>query len=189
MPEKSNTDSKAPSPSPQRRQGVDTHRLISVIPILPHHHVADIGCGSGYYTIPLGKYLFDGKVFALDDQQEHLDATQEARDAVRLTNVELLPWSEAKLPLNDESLDGALIAFSLQEAKSPRALLKEAQRCLKNSGWLAILDWYKRDMDEGPPLNKRMGEEKLRQMTEKLGFRFRGQRDLNNNQYMMLVRK
>ena len=40
----------------------DTHRLISVIPILPHDHVADIGCGSGYFTVPLGKFLFDGKV-------------------------------------------------------------------------------------------------------------------------------
>ncbi len=167
----------------------DTHRLISVIPILPHDHVADIGCGSGYFTVPLGKFLFDGKVYALDRKQNNLDATREALEAVRLTNVETLLLNEKKLPLEDESLDGALVAFALQDIKNPRALLKDTLRCLKKSGWLAIIEWYKRDMDEGPPLEQRSDEDKLREMTQKLGFRSIARRDLNGKQYLMLMRK
>ena len=64
--------------STERRKNLDTHRLLSLVPIHIHHVIADIGCGPGYLTIPLGKYLFDGKVFALDIQQEMLDATQKA---------------------------------------------------------------------------------------------------------------
>ena len=54
----------------------DSQRLLSLVPIMPHHWVADVGCGVGKHTVPLGKYLFSGKVFALDVDQEKLDGTQ-----------------------------------------------------------------------------------------------------------------
>ena len=172
--------------SPDR---VDIHRLMSLIPILPYHHVADIGCGPGYFTVPLAKFLFHGKVFALDVQQEMLDAAREAVDAVRLTNVEAVLSEEKKLPLEDGSLDGALMAFVLQEASSARALLKEALRCLKASGWLAVLAWDKREMDEGPPLKQRIAEDAMLAMAEKVGLRFTARRDLSDRQYMLMLRK
>ena len=175
--------------SPERRRALDTHRLLSMIPVLPHHVVADIGCGPGYLTIPFAKYLFDGKVFALDVQQEMLDATQEALEAVNLSNVEVMLSEEERLPLEDECLDGTIAAFVLQEADSPNALLKEARRCLKKSGWLALLEWHKRKTDEGPPLKRRIEEKRLRTMAEKQGFRFGSRRDLNGSQYMLLMRK
>lgn len=175
--------------SRERRQLLDPSRLISLLPIMSHHWVADIGCGPGYFSIPFAKYLFDGKLFALDIQKEMLDATQEALKAARLTNTELILSKETKIPIEDEVLDGAITSFVLQEASRPSVLLKEAKRCLKKSGWLIILEWHKREMDEGPPLSQRISEDELRKMTDKLGFRFRALRNLNSSQYMMLVRK
>ena len=189
MPVKSDPKDKGEMVSPQRSQSVDVHRLISLIPISPYHSVADIGCGLGCLTVPLGKYLFDGKVYALDTREEMLEATREALAAVHLTNAEVMRSEEEKLPLEDECLDGALASFVLEEADNPKALLKEARRCLRRSGWLAILEWYKREMDEGPPLEQRIGPEEMKAMTEEMGFRFSTQRDLNGKQYMILVRK
>ena len=175
--------------SRERRQVLDPSRLLSLLPIMSHHWVADIGCGPGYFSVPFAKYLFDGKLFALDIQKEMLEATRQAVEAVHLTNVELVLSKETKLPIDDEVLDGALASFVLQEASRPSMLLKEARRCLKKSGWLIILEWQKREMDEGPPVSQRISEPELRAMTEKLGFRFRALRNLNGSQYMMLVRK
>ena len=186
MPTKFDPDNKDLLLSKDR---MDPHRLISLIPILPYHQVADIGCGPGYFTVPLAKFVFDGRVFALDVQQEMLDATQKAVDAVRLSNVEVTLSEEKKLPLESDSLDGALLAFVLQEASSARMLLREAKRCLKKSGWLAILEWYKREMDDGPPLGQRIDEDEMLAMTEKAGLRFATRRDLNDKQYMVMVRK
>jgi ubiquinone/menaquinone biosynthesis C-methylase UbiE len=191
MPAKTKTSPKnnADLVSSERRKSLDTYRLISLIPILPHHWVADVGCGPGYFTVPLGKNLFDGKVFALDVQQEMLDATQKALDDIHLTNVEVMLSKEKELPLDDECLDGALVAFVLQEADNPRALLTEIRRCLKKAGWLAILEWQKRKTDDGPPVSQRIDEERMRAMTEKLGFRISARHSLNGQQYMMLARK
>ena len=168
---------------------LDTHRLLSVIPVLPHHIVADIGCGPGYFTVPLAKFLFDGKVYALDVQNEMIEAARERVDEVRLSNVEFVESAEKKVPLEDGSLDGALLAFVLQEAESPRALLKEARRCLRTTGWLAVLEWQKKEMDEGPPMKQRIEEQKMMDMATKLGLRFTARRDIDGKQYLLLLRK
>jgi len=175
--------------SVERRKILDTHRLLSLIPVMPYHVVADIGCGPGYFTIPLAKYLFDGKVFALDVQQEMLDAVKDEVKTVNLTNVKIILSEEEKLPLKDNSLDGGLAAFVLQEAENPIALLKETHRVLKKSGWLAMLEWHKRKTKDGPPVKQRIGEKQLRGMAEKLGFKFGSRYDLNSGQYMLLMRK
>ena len=175
--------------SSERRRTLDPFRVLSLIPIQVHHQIADVGCGPGFFTIPLAKYVFDGKVFALDIQQEMLDSTQEAVKAENLSNVVVMRSGEKKLPLEDDSLDGALVAFVLQEADGPRALLQEVKRCLRKSGWLAILEWYKRETEDGPPLSRRIDVDKMQAMTDKLGLRFAGRRVLNGKQYLHLVRK
>ena len=175
--------------SVERRRAIDTHSLLSRLPIRPYHVVADIGCGPGYFTIPLAKYLYNGKVNALDVQQEMLDATRKTLDDARLTNVEVTLSKERKLPLDDESLDGVLMAFVLQEADGPAALLKDARRCLKPAGWLAVLEWHKRETDQGPPVERRIDPDEMRAMAEKLEFKVRDTQQLNSDQYMILMRK
>ena len=189
MPKKKDPSSKEATVSPERYKEVDALRVLALIPLLPYHVVADIGCGPGYFAIPLGKHVFDGKVYAVDFQQEMLDATKEELDSLHLTNVELVLSKADKLPLEDDSLDGALEAFVLHEADDPKKLLEEARRCLRKSGWLAILEWYKREMEAGPPVGERIDEPDLRQMAEEAGFRFTSRHSVNDSQYLVLLRK
>ena len=175
--------------SAERRRAIDTHSLLSRLPIRSHHVVADIGCGPGYFTIPLAKYLYNGKVYALDVQQEMLDATQKTLEDARLTNVEVTLSKERKLPLDDESLDGALMAFVLQEADGPEALLRDARRCLKRAGWLAVLEWHKSETEQGPPIERRIDPDEMQAMAEKLELKVKETQELNADQYMMLIRK
>ena len=189
MPHKFDPENKDLLLSAERRQSLDIHYVMSIIPILRYHTVADIGCGPGYFSVPLGKHLFDGKVFALDIQQEMLDATKKQLDQIHLTNVELMLTEEAKLPLEDDSIDGALVSFAIHEADNPKTMLAEAKRCLRIDGWLALLEWHKREMESGPPLEDRIDEADLRQMAEKAGFRHLTRHSLNKDQYMLVMNK
>ena len=189
MPVKFDPKNKDVLLSSARRRSLDAARVLSMLPLLPRHHIADIGCGPGYFTIPLGKYAFDGKVYALDVQEEMLEATREALKAIHLTNVEVLKSTERKLPLEDECLDGALLAFVLQEASYRSALLKETRRCLRKSGWAAIMEWHKKDTENGPPLDQRIDEEDMKPLVEKAGFRVARRQYLNGGQYMYVVWK
>ena len=58
-------------------QKLDPYRVMSIIPLIPYQVIADVGCDTGKFTIPLGKYVFNGKVHALDSDKASLDAVAE----------------------------------------------------------------------------------------------------------------
>ena len=188
MSEKFDHNHKAELLSADRYETTDPQRLISMLPVLVYHEVADIGCGPGFFTIPFAKYLFDGKVHAIDVQQEMLDAAEERVREVNLTNVDLKLAGEDELPLEDDSLDGAFLAFVLHETESPAAMLSEARRCLRKGGWLAALE-HKETAQDGPPVNRRLDQTEVGDMARDLGFRIETAHNLNDHHYMLVMRK
>lgn len=189
MPEKFDPAKKDVLLSSSRYDILDPQRVFSQLPLRPYQSVADVGCGPGFFTIPLAKFLFDGKVYALDIQQEMLDALKERLAAARLGNVEVILATEKKLPLEKVALDGALVAFALHETSSKQALLKEVLSHLNIGGWVAILEWHKKETGEGPSLESRLTPEEVRELAEKAGFTFVIQKDLNEKHYMVLLKK
>jgi ubiquinone/menaquinone biosynthesis C-methylase UbiE len=189
MPTKFNPDIRDSMLAKKRRELVDPDRVISMIPLRPYHNVVDIGCGPGYFAVPLAKYVNQGKLYALDTQEEMLETCRERLDAVHLSNVEVLKCGEKKLPLDKDSMDGAFMAFVLHEAKDRKGFLVEAEKLLQKGGWLAVLDWHKQTMEEGPTLEERVSEEEARELGEEVGLRFVSQRDINGKNYLIIFRK
>jgi ubiquinone/menaquinone biosynthesis C-methylase UbiE len=159
----------------------DTHRLITLVPIKPYDHIADIGCGGGKHSVPLAKYVFGGKVFALDVEEGKLETTREAVEHSNLTNVEVLLSEQHKLPLEGACLDGAVLSKVLHHADSPKKLLAEARRCLKDAGWVTVIENYEGDHS--------VSESDLWSMVDKAGYRRVRQHGLDAKQYMPVMRK
>ena len=189
MPKTLDLAKKDASLTPKRSEMPDPDRVISMIPIRPYHIVADIGCGSGYFSIPLAKYVNQGKLYALDTKEKVLEACRQRLSEVHLNNAEVLHCGPKKLPLDKDIVDGALLAFVLHEVKDKIGLLAEAERLMQKGGWVAILEWYKQAMEDGPPLEDRVGEEEVKELGQKAGLRFVSQRDLNGQNYLVLFRK
>ncbi len=168
---------------------IDTRKVISWLPIQPYHHVADVGCGGGYFTIPFAKHVYLGKVSATDVSQEKLDATGESLKDAHLGNVDLMMSKEKKLPLEDESVDGAFFSRMLHHAKDYKALLKEGMRCVRKTGWLAMIELHKKEMDGAHPVDELIDEAELRATAEEVGFRFSARHDVNNRYYVLVMRK
>ncbi len=171
----------------ERSEIIDPQTVFGLLPMRVYQHIADIGCGPGYFSIPLAKYAFDGKIYAVDVQQEMLDALDERRKEARLSNVETLLSNESKIPIDDDSLDGAILVNSLHEASRPADLLKETLRSLRKGGWAAIIDWRKEKMEIGPPLAARLARDKAVNAAETAGFRVRSVYDLNEWEYIILL--
>jgi len=189
MPKTLNLAKKDASLAPKRRDVLDPDRVISMIPIRPYHIVADIGCGPGYFSIPLAKYVNQGKLYSMDTKEKALEACRQRLSEVHLDNVEVLHCGPKKLPLDKDSVDGAFLAFVLHEVKDKTGLLAEAERLMQKGGWIAILEWYKQAMEDGPPLEDRVSEEEVKELGQKAGLRFVSERDLNGQSYLVLFRK
>ena len=174
---------------PEREQENDPFRIITLLPIDAYEHVADIGCGPGYFSIPLAKYLVHGKLYALDIWDEALNEVRRRVSEANLGNVEVLECGPADFPMPEASVEGVFLAYVLHDAEDRGAFLSAVRRLLKPGGWFAILNWYRKETEHGPPLEKRIEPDELEALARDAGFRWRWWRDLNGIQYMALLRK
>jgi ubiquinone/menaquinone biosynthesis C-methylase UbiE len=110
--------------------------------------VADLGAGSGYFTVRLARAVGNaGKVYAVDIQAGMLTLLQRAVDRARLTNVVPVLGAEDDPRLPAESLDLVLMVDVYHELSSPQATLGHLKRALKPGGRLVLLEYRAEDPD------------------------------------------
>lgn len=94
---------------PERQVEINPYTVITHTPIDPYDHVADIGCGPGYFTLPIAKYLVHGKAYALDIRDEMLEAVRQRVSEAHLGNVEIAKCGAADFPLPNGSLESLML--------------------------------------------------------------------------------
>lgn len=167
----------------------DPFELLTRIPIDPYHHVADVGCGPGYFSLPLAKYLSHGRLYAVDVDDEMLDALKRRVDAVPLGNVEAIKSDGVDLGLTTSSLDGMLLAYVVHHPDDRAAFLKTAVEALKPAGWCCILEWHRVETEHGPPLENRIDLEEMVDLARKAGLSLQRRWELPGSQYMLLLKR
>jgi SAM-dependent methyltransferase len=113
--------------------------------LLPSVRVADLGCGEGYLTIETSRWA--AEVIAVDRSSTVLS---KARDLAKRRNVSNVTWKKGeleKLPIEDGSVNVALLSQALHHAKDPGAALREAKRILVPGGRVVILDLREHDQE------------------------------------------
>ena len=116
-------------------------RVMQLLGIRPGMAVADIGAGSGYYTVRLSQRVGSaGRVFAEDIMPDYLTGLQRRVAAEGLGNV-TLALGEAHDPrLPPASVDVALLVHMYHEIDQPFGLLVNLLPALRPGARVAILD-------------------------------------------------
>jgi ubiquinone/menaquinone biosynthesis C-methylase UbiE len=134
--------------------------------------VADVGAGSGYYTIRLARAVGnEGKVFAVDIQPGMLELLQKAVSRERLTNVVpvLGTVDDPKLPAG--SLDLILMVDVYHEFSQPQIMLQRMKDALKPGGRLVLLEYRAEDPDVPIRPEHKMTKAQVKLEVEHEGFR------------------
>lgn len=133
--------------------------------------IADIGCGTGYFTIPAAKIAgVNGKVFALDISNEMLMEVRQRATAEGLDNIEAILMQEYQIPLASNMVTNAFLAFVLHESEQPKRLLNETKRILKEDAQITIIEWEKKEAKMGPPVTERLSQEEVISYLTEAGF-------------------
>lgn len=155
----------------ERRKRLPPDEILHKFGISQGDIVADVGCGIGYFTIPASTIVgTDGKIFAMDISDEMLVHTQEKAQQAGAANIETIKISEHDILLPESSVNVGVIFFVLHEAQEPRRFLTELNRIIKPGGKLAIIDWEKREMTQGPPAAHRVSNEEATLLLQQTGF-------------------
>jgi predicted methyltransferase len=127
-------------------------QLVGWLGIKPGMTVADIGAGSGYYTVRLAPIVGpQGRILAQDIVPEYLDGLSKRVAELKLHNV-TIGLGEAHDPrLPADSIDLAILVHMYHEIAHPYALLYNLEPALKAGGRLAIVDTRQATSAHGTP--------------------------------------
>ena len=106
--------------------------------LLPALDVADLGCGEGYLTIETARWA--KQVIAVDRSAGVLARAKAVAARKKFTNITWKKGELEQLPIDNATVDVALLSQALHHAADPAAALSEAMRILKPGGRLLILD-------------------------------------------------
>jgi len=131
---------------PEREAEEEPARAIEALDIKPGMTVADIGAGSGYYTVRLARKVgADGKVYATDIQVGMLSMIQRRAAIEKLTNIVPVLGAADDPKLPPGSVDLALMVDVYHELAAPQAFVRRLREALKPDGRLVLIEFRKED--------------------------------------------
>jgi ubiquinone/menaquinone biosynthesis C-methylase UbiE len=155
---------------PERQAHWDPPHFLAHFGLQPGQAVLDVGCGPGFWTLPLAELVGEtGQVWAMDASQELLDAlaARNPPPQVHLRRTEL----PAMDVVPDASIDLAWVAFVFHEVDPPERLASELRRVLHPGGRVAVLDWRPdAESDQGPPRSHRCTPDQVMTWLRMAGF-------------------
>jgi SAM-dependent methyltransferase len=175
---------------PEREVEERPSLAVKLLDLKPGMSVADVGCGSGYYTELISRRIgAQGKVFAVDVQAEMLELLKERVKSKRLANVVPVLGDEADPKLPDGALDLILLVDVYHEFAEPQTMLRKLRPALKPDGRLVLLEFRKEDPAVPIREEHKMSVKEVRAELEPEGFRF--ERVLNDLpwQHILIFRK
>jgi len=169
-----------------RRVWQDPEKILAMIEIKPSYIAADLGCGSGFFTVPLSQKV--KKVYGIDVQKEMLDFLGEKIRKLKIENVELLLSKGDEIPLENKSVDLLISVNTLHEFDSKEKMIQELKRVLKEGGRVMILDFKKEETGFGPPVTIRVARDEATILFKKKGFTLSQTQDMRYH-YLLVFSK
>jgi ubiquinone/menaquinone biosynthesis C-methylase UbiE len=128
-----------------RQQEENTNLAIEKLPVKPNSVIADIGAGTGYYTFRLARKVPQGKVYAVEIQNDALKYLADQSKKLNLNNVVVVKGSERSPNLPASSIDLALMVDVYHELSYPHEVLQSISASLKPDGKLLLLEYRGED--------------------------------------------
>jgi ubiquinone/menaquinone biosynthesis C-methylase UbiE len=124
----------------------DCKTLLRVLNIQPGQTVADLGCGNGFYTLPIAKRVGPkGKVLAVEIQPEMLDLLAERAEIESVTNYVPILGTLANPKLPKGEVDIALLVDVYHEFSNPEEMLAAIRKSLKPHGRMVQVEFRAED--------------------------------------------
>lgn len=140
-------------------------QVMQTLGLKPGEKVADIGTGSGYFTIPAAHAVGEeGVVWAIDIRQEMLDHVAGRLEEEELDNVRLMRVGPTDPQLPEGGVDTILMIDTLHYVKDRTAYAEKLKYGLAPGGRVVIIDYRPKSFEErpwGPPPQQQMSKEEV----------------------------
>ena len=171
---------------PKRDAWQKPHEVIQALDLKPDALVADIGAGTGYFSVRLAHMVPKGRVYAVDtepDMVKHLAERAKRDGLTNLTPVSAQP-ADPKLP---EKVDLVLLVDVYHHVENRERYFKALSNSLKADGRVAIID-FRVNSTSGPPKSARIAPERVKAELKSAGYTLVQEHAFLPNQYFLVFR-
>ena len=152
--------------------------------------VADIGAGSGWFTIRLARRVGpQGLVYAEDVQKEMINAILRRVGREGFSNVKAVLGLKNDPRLPASSLDAVLMVDAYHEVEDRVTMLSNLAKALKPQGRLGIVDFRLDGTGPGPAPEERVSPDVVVSDAEKAGLKLLRQEPFLPYQYFLIFGK
>ena len=134
--------------NPDRERWEQTEQILNKLRIAPGLTIADVGCGSGYFTFKFADMVGpDGKIYGIEINPMHLDYLRRYVDNNNIENVEIVESTTNGIGLSpDVSVDVVFscslfhVLYAVFDDDSRRLFLESISKALAPGGALIVMD-------------------------------------------------
>ena len=165
-------------------------QIMDAMGIADASFVADIGAGSGWFTIRLARRVGpQGLVYAEDVQKEMINAISRRVGREGLANVRPVLGLKNDPRLPAQSLDAALMVDAYHEIENRVAVLSSLARALKPQGRIGVVDFKLDGTGPGPLAEERVSPDVVVKDAAQAGLRLIRQEPFLPYQYFLIFGK
>ena len=135
---------------PKRDERLQPDRIMDILRIKDASRVADIGAGSGWFTVRAARRVgSSGLVYAEDINRDYLDYVEKRSQRESLPNIRTILGKEDDPLLPEKSIDAVLLLKTYHEVAQPIRLLKHVRESMRAGALLGIIDRNGKAEDHG----------------------------------------
>lgn len=155
-----------------RAKNLQIERVMDILNIKDKQSVADIGAGSGWFSVRAAKRTGTGTVYAVEINQDYIAYINKRAKKEKFSNIKTVLGkpNDPMLPAN--SVDSVMLLKTYHEIAEPIALMKSVKKSLKTGGLVGIIDKNGSGDDHGLDQDKVVSEMKLAGFTLKESYDF-----------------
>lgn len=154
---------------PNRANWQKPYEVIQALKINPNDSIADIGAGTGYFSLRIAKAYPGCTVYAGDVETGMVAYMEEQSKKQELPNHKalLLPMNKAKFP---GKVDLVLVVDTYHHIDDRTEYFSALKKMLRPGARVAIIDFTK-ESPEGPPAEHRISKEELEKEMQAAGYK------------------
>jgi ubiquinone/menaquinone biosynthesis C-methylase UbiE len=164
--------------------------VVAALNLQPGQRAADIGAGSGYFSVRLAQAVgSSGKVYAVDIQQDLIDHLNERAAEADLTQMTGVLGEPADPKLPPASVDLIFICDVVHHIEDRQPYYAKLAAALRPGGRLAIVDFYKKELPVGPAPAMKIARKAMIGELAEAGFEVAASFDFLPYQYFLMFRR
>lgn len=169
---------------PKRDAWQKPHEVIQALALKPDAVIADIGSGTGYFSVRLAHMVPKGRVYGVDIEPDMVKYLAERAKREGLKNLIAVTGAPGD-PLLPEKVDLILMVDTYHHIEDRDRYFRTLHDSLKPGGRIAIID-FRMDSPDGPPKSARSTSDGIKAELNRVDYTLVQEHAFLPNQYFLI---